>query len=374
MGKLTGFMEYERREDPGRDPHDARARLARVPRPPAGDGPQGAGGALHGLRRPLLPHRDAPAGGRVGVPDQQPHPRVERPRLPRAVARGAAAAAQDQQLPRVHGAGLSGALRGLVRARHQRAGGQHQEHRVRHRRQGLRRGVDRRRAAARPDRQDGRRRRLRAGGPGLRGAAQPGRPHGDGLRARRSDRRPPDVRHPAHEAGEADRRPAGEPAGRGGGQVRHRRPHRAELPHRQAARVVRRHRALRRRDGGARSRRRGAEPGRRSLRHGVPAEELQEPARQQLRRRPVHRRQGEERHRDRRRRHRHRLRRNVAAPRLQEPGAVRDPAAPADAARGRQPLAAVAAHLQARLRTGRGRRAVRRRPAPVRDGHQGDRR
>ena len=88
----------------------------------------------------------------------------------------------------------------------------------------------------------------------------------------------------------------------------------------------------------------------------------------------VHRRQGQARHRHRRRRHRHRLRRHVAAPRLQEPGAVRDPAAPARRARGRQPVAAVAQGLQAGLRPGGGGRAVRRRPAPLRHRHQALRR
>ena len=101
------------------------------------------------------------------------------------------------------------------------------------------------------------------------------------------------------------------------------------VPDREAAGGVRRDRARRRRDRGARSAGRGAEPQGRSLRHGVPAQELQEPARQQLRGQAVHRRQGQERHRHRRRRHRHRLRRHGAAPRLQEPGAVRDPPAPA---------------------------------------------
>ena len=59
--------------------------------------------------------------------------------------------------------------------------------------------------------------------------------------------------------------------------------------------------------------------------------------------RQLHLGQGQGRHRHRRRRHRHRLRRHVAAPRLPEPGAVRDPAAAARRARGRQSLAAVAA-------------------------------
>ncbi len=41
---------------------------------------------------------------------------------------------------------------------------------------------------------------------------------------------------------------------------------------------------------------------------------------------------------------------------------------------GRQPMAAVAARLQARLRPGGGGGALRRRPAPVRHGHQAPRR
>ena len=89
MGKLTGFMEYERHEPPGRDPKARVRDWLRVPRPPARDDAEGAGRALHGLRRPVLPHGDAAAGRRVGLPDQQPDPGVERPRLPRAVARGA---------------------------------------------------------------------------------------------------------------------------------------------------------------------------------------------------------------------------------------------------------------------------------------------
>ena len=126
----------------------ARRQLARVSRPLAREDAARAGRALHGLRRSVLPHRQADGRRRVRLPDQQPDPRVERSGLPRAVARGAGAAAQDQQLPRVDRPRLSGAVRGVVRARHQRAGGHHQEHRVRDRRPRLRRGLDRPRAAA----------------------------------------------------------------------------------------------------------------------------------------------------------------------------------------------------------------------------------
>ena len=217
MGKVTGFMEFERVLPRSQRSEGARRQLAGVSRPPARDDAARAGRALHGLRRSLLPHRQADGRRRLRLSDQQPDPRVERPGLPRAVARGAGAAAQDQQLPRVHRARLPRAVRGIVRARHQRAGGHHQEHRVRDRRPRLRRGLDRRpsrrcRAPARRWPSSGRAR------PGLAcaGAAQPRRPQGDGVRARRPHRRPADVRHPADEAGKGHRRSARQAAGRGG--------------------------------------------------------------------------------------------------------------------------------------------------------------
>ena len=54
-----------------------------VAAPPAGD-------ALHGLRHPLLPR---------GVPPRQPHPGVERPRVPRPVRRCRRSLGGDEQLP-----------------------------------------------------------------------------------------------------------------------------------------------------------------------------------------------------------------------------------------------------------------------------------
>ena len=87
--------------------------------------------------------------------------------------------------------------------------GHDQEHRGRDHRPGLRGGLGRRRAAARcaPARRSRSSARAR---PGLaaRGAAEPGRPHGHRLRARRPHRRPADVRHPEHEARQAHRRAA----------------------------------------------------------------------------------------------------------------------------------------------------------------------
>ena len=109
----------------------ARARLERVPSPHGGEAPAPAGRALHGLRRAVLPHGQADQRHGLRLPDQQPDPRVERPRLSRPVARGARAPAPDQQLPGVHRPRLPGAVRRLVRARHQRAAGDDQEHRER---------------------------------------------------------------------------------------------------------------------------------------------------------------------------------------------------------------------------------------------------
>ena len=76
-----------------------------------------AGRALHGLRHPVLP---------PGLPARQPHPRVERPRLPRRLARGDRAAARHEQLPGVHRDAVPGAVRGRVRAGDQQRRGDDQ--------------------------------------------------------------------------------------------------------------------------------------------------------------------------------------------------------------------------------------------------------
>ena len=146
MGKPTGFMDYSGTSRRGAT-EDARARLARVPRalPTRRCCSSRARAAWTAACRSATPARSSTAW--LGLPDQQPDPRVERPRLSRPVARGARPAAQDQQLPRVHRPRLPGAVRGLVRAGHQRAAGHDQEHRVRDHRPGLRGGLGRARAA-----------------------------------------------------------------------------------------------------------------------------------------------------------------------------------------------------------------------------------
>ena len=110
----------------------AHPRLERVPPPPgAGQAPR-AGRPLHGLRRPVLPHRHPAQRHGLRLPHPQPHPRVERPGLSRPVERSARAPAQDQQLPRLHRPRLPGPLRGLLRPGHQRPARHHQEPRMRH--------------------------------------------------------------------------------------------------------------------------------------------------------------------------------------------------------------------------------------------------
>ena len=99
---------------PGRRPAD---RLARGVRAVRGRAVRAAGGALHGLRHTVLP---------PGLPARQPHPRVERPGLPLGLVGGGGPAARDQQLSRVHRAPVPGAVRGRLRARHQRRAGHHQ--------------------------------------------------------------------------------------------------------------------------------------------------------------------------------------------------------------------------------------------------------
>ena len=96
MGKPTGFIEYLRELPLDRSALERIARLERVPPPPGGRQAARAGRALHGLRHPLLPHRHAAQRHGLRLPDQQPHPGMERPGLSRPVAGSARPPAQDQ--------------------------------------------------------------------------------------------------------------------------------------------------------------------------------------------------------------------------------------------------------------------------------------
>ena len=145
----------------GRRPHP---QLPRILHPALRGGDPRPGGALHGLRHPLLSQR---------LPGQQPDPGLERPRLSRRLAGGAPQPPLDQQFPGVHRPRLPGAVRGVVHAQHHRQAGDHQDDRMRDRRPRLRR-----RAGSSPSRRPGRparsrrRDRLGAGRPRLRPAAR----------------------------------------------------------------------------------------------------------------------------------------------------------------------------------------------------------
>ena len=252
MGKPTGFMEYERHEPPGRDPEDARARLERVPRPPARDDAAGAGRALHGLRRPLLPHRArCSTGMAVGLPDQQPHPGVERPRLPRPVAEALDRLHKTNNFPEFTGRVCPAPCEGSCVLGISEPPVTIKSIECAIIDKGFEEGWV---VAEPPEQRTGKKVAVVGSGPGgprRRGAAQPGRPHGHRLRARRPHRRPAHVRHPEHEARQERRRAARRADGRRrgssfvtGAEVG------KNYPADEAAGGVRRRRPLRRRDRG----------------------------------------------------------------------------------------------------------------------------
>jgi hypothetical protein len=305
-----------------RRPRAARAHqgLEGVSPPHGGEETPQAGRALHGLRHPVLPHRHAHQRHGLRLPDQQPHPRVERPRLPRPLEGGARPPAQDEQLPRVHRPRLPRPVRRLLRARHQRPAGHDQEHRgPSSTRLGRRLGLP---EPPKAHRQEGRRHRLRPRRPLRRRAAQQGRPHRHRLRARRPPRRPAHVWHPQHEARQKGGRPpphqaAGDEgikficnANVGTGDITTEQIFLKDFD----ATVICTGATSR-----AISRSKAAAQGR-ALRHGLPHRQHQGRALPAA----TTSRQGQGRHRHRRRRHRHRLRRHLHAPRLQDRHADRN--------------------------------------------------
>ena len=166
-----------------------------------------------------------------GCPLGKPDPRLERPRLPRPLARGDRPAPPHEQLPGVHRAALPGAVRGRLRARDPRGQrGHDQADRGRDRRSRLGGGLGRAAAARDAHRAHRRRDRLRAGRSRLRAAAQPARPLGHRARARRGGRRARALRRPGLQDREARGRAAPRAARRRGRRVplrrRRRRRHR----------------------------------------------------------------------------------------------------------------------------------------------------
>ena len=221
MGKVTGFLEYTRELPRAARPPSASSDWFEIYQPFPEEQIAHAGRALHGLRRALLPHR---------LPAQQHHSRLERPGLPRPLARSRAPAACHQQFPGIHRPHLSRAVRSGLRAGHQRAAGHHQADRKDHRRPRLRGGLDPPRAAARPHRQARGRGRFRARRPGRGAATGARRPRGHRLREDRPHRRPAALRHSQFQDGEAPHRPPPGADARRRSALRHQRPRGRERP------------------------------------------------------------------------------------------------------------------------------------------------
>ena len=166
---------------------------------------------------------------------------------------------------------MPSAVRGGVRARHQRRPGDDQAGRGRDHRPRLGRGLGHSAVPVDPHRQAGDGDRQRTGRAGRRPAAHPRRPRRRRPRARRSHRRAAALRDPRVQDGEAPSRPATRPDGGRGHRVPHRRRRRREHRRRCAAGDERRRRARLRGDGvarpaGARARARRHPPS-----DGVPA-------------------------------------------------------------------------------------------------------
>ena len=199
MGEATGFLQWDAGAADAAAGAGAAARLEGGLRGLPARRRADPGRALHGLRHPVLQQR---------LPARQPDPGLERPRLPRPLARRHRPPARHEQLPRVHRPAVPGAVRGGVRARHQRRPGDDQAGRGRDHRPGVGRGLGDAADPVGQDRQAGRRHRLRPGRPRRRPAADPRRPRRRRARAGRPHRRAAALRHPRVQDGEAPRRPA----------------------------------------------------------------------------------------------------------------------------------------------------------------------
>ena len=276
MGKITGFLEFER-DDRDYEPVEERIQHWRefvLPLPEEEN--QEAGGALHGLRHALLPRHQRVTGAPTGCPvnNQIPdwndlvyrgnweeaarnlHSTNNFPEVTGRVCPAPCEASctlniddNPVTIKTIECAIADRAMRGLGQAG----------------------------AAVGQDRQEGRGGRLGTRRHGLRAAARARRPRRASLREERQGRRPAALRHPRLQDGEAPRRPARRADGSRRRDLPLRRPCRRERAGREAGRRLRRGGAFRRRREAARP----ADPGPRArghpFRHGVPA--AAEPAR-----------------------------------------------------------------------------------------------
>ena len=107
MGKPDGVHPGPAARRPHAPAARADPRLERDPPAPVRGRARRAGLAVHGLRDPVLPHRRADQRDGLGLPDQQPDPGVERPRLSRPVAGGVDPAARGRTTSRSSRAGCA---------------------------------------------------------------------------------------------------------------------------------------------------------------------------------------------------------------------------------------------------------------------------
>jgi len=134
MGKITGFLEIDKDD---RDYAPIAERLKTYSEFCAGrwaTRPPRPGGALHGLRRALLP---------PWLPGQQTRSRLETNSSTVTTGSGRCAICTRPTTSPSSPAASAGALRGGVHAQHPRRAGVDQDDRMRHRRQGLGAGLDR---------------------------------------------------------------------------------------------------------------------------------------------------------------------------------------------------------------------------------------
>jgi glutamate synthase (NADPH/NADH) small chain len=198
MGKVTGFMEYERVEE-GYKPVPERVKHykefviglddASRPRCRARAAWTAARRSATAAARSTTSFRTSTTWCTAGLEER---------------LRGAGL---DQQLPRVHRPHLPRALRGGLHAERQRRRGRHQVARARDHRPRLGERLGAPRVAKHQDRQEGGRGRLRPGRHGRRAATGARRPRRDAVREERPHRRPAALRHPRLQDGEDAHRP-----------------------------------------------------------------------------------------------------------------------------------------------------------------------
>ena len=194
MGKITGFMEYERVEE-GYEP--VAERLKNYKEFVIGlddDAGQGAGRALHGLRHAVLQQR---------LPGQQHHSGLQRPGVPAATGRTPSTVLDStNNFPEFTGRICPAPCEAActLNVNDDPVGIKSIEHAI----------IDRAwaegwvtpRVAEHQDRQEGRRGRLRPGRHGGRAAARARRPRRHAVREERPHRRPAALRHPRLQDGE----------------------------------------------------------------------------------------------------------------------------------------------------------------------------